>query len=629
MTFLIALPFATALSLLFVTNNTLRKVVVVSSSLLIVATSLFLAVLKLSGKDQFFNAPSELFDQVIFYGELFFAAVIFWLSIKHRKYGVLTLAVVQTIIMLVFEIHYGSSVKANHNLFIDNFSLVMTLIIGVIGTLICVHALGYMKEFHEHHPEFKDRRPFFFFVLFAFLSAMFGIVFANNLLWLFFFWEITTLSSFLLIGYKRDEISINNSFKALLMNLFGGLCFVFGIIYLYATTGVIELDKMLMLDKGLILIPLVGMSLGGLTKSAQLPFSSWLVGAMVAPTPVSALLHSSAMVKAGVYLLIKLSAVYVNSSVGLAVATVGGITFLVASFISISQSDAKRILAYSTIANLGLIVLCAGVGGYQALWAGILLIVFHAIAKGLLFLCVGVVEHKSGSRNVESMDGLIQAMPNVAWMMLIGMAGMFLAPFGMLISKWAVIVALIETVPGFIVIILFGGAATLFFWVKWMGKILTVLGPRTSIEQHISNYEWSALYTLAFLTIAVCLLFPVFSNYFVEPYVYNVYGEFGTLGAGNITIMIIMMGLIFLFGLSLPFVKRSKRVHMVDSYLSGANADQCNTFINSLGTAEEYTFSNYYLENCFSETTLNRWGVFLSWLIIILMAVSVIPWHSL
>src|SRR5262249_19192293 len=152
--------------------------------------------------------------------------------------------------------------------------------------------------------------------------------------------------------------------------------------------------------------------------SAQLPFSSWLLGAMVAPTPVSALLHSSTMVKAGVYLVLRMAPLIAGATVGLLVAFVGAITFLVASLAAITTSDAKRVLAYSTVANLGLIILCGGIGTEAAVWAGVLLILFHAVAKCLLFLCVGVVEQRVHSRDIEAMSGLIKQMPRVAVMML-------------------------------------------------------------------------------------------------------------------------------------------------------------------------------------------------------------------
>ena len=160
------------------------------------------------------------------------------------------------------------------------------------------------------------------------------------------------------------------------------------------------------------------------------------------------------------------------------VALVGGTTFLIASLAAITAGDAKRVLAWSTIANLGLIVLCGGIGTYQAVWAGMLLILFHAVAKCLLFLCVGIVEHKIHTRDIEIHGRAGRRHAQVSVMMQIGMAGMFLAPFGMLISKWAVLKAVVDTSPLLSVFIVFGSAATLFFWVKWMGKLLEVIeGP--------------------------------------------------------------------------------------------------------------------------------------------------------
>ncbi len=222
------------------------------------------------------------------------------------------------------------------------------------------------------------------------------------------------------------------------------------------------------------MFPAVLLAFAGLVKSAQMPFSPWLTGAMVAPTPVSALLHSSTMVKAGVYLLLKVSPVLNDTPAGICITFIGAITFLFASFIAVSQSDAKRVLAYSTIATLALIVMCAGVGTYEAAWSALLLIVFHAVAKSLLFLCVGVVDYKLDSRDIEDMDALIMRMPKVAAMMDIGLAGMFLAPFGMVISKAVTLQALVDVHPLLGVALAFGGGATMFFYAKWMGKTLMV-----------------------------------------------------------------------------------------------------------------------------------------------------------
>src|SRR5208337_512676 len=202
--------------------------------------------------------------------------------------------------MLTFEFTSGSKMQIEHSLFVDKFSIIMALIVGIIGSAICLYAIGYIQEYHEHYKEVKDRNRYFFFLMYLFLSAMFGIVFSNNLTWIYFFWEITTICSALLIGYRNDKQSVQSLFKALNMNLLGGVVFAIGIVYLYSSTHVMELDKVLLLDKSIVLLPAVCIVFAGLVKAAQLPFSSWLTGSMVAPTPVSALLHSSTMVKAGV-----------------------------------------------------------------------------------------------------------------------------------------------------------------------------------------------------------------------------------------------------------------------------------------------------------------------------------------
>ncbi len=183
--------------------------------------------------------------------------------------------------------------------------------------------------------------------------------------------------------------------------------FAVGLVYLYHSSQVMELDKLILLDKSYVLLPAVCIAFAGLVKSAQFPFSSWLTGAMVAPTPVSALLHSSTMVKAGVYIILRVAPVLENTVAAKMLMLIGGVTFLITAFIAISQSNAKKVLAYSTISNLGLIVACAGINTYAAVWSALLLIIFHAVAKSLLFLCVGIIEYKLGSRDIEDMDYLI------------------------------------------------------------------------------------------------------------------------------------------------------------------------------------------------------------------------------
>ena len=165
---------------------------------------------------------------------------------------------------------------------------------------------------------------------------------------------------------------------------------------------------------------------------------------MVAPTPSSALLHSATMVKAGVYMLVRLALAMNGNYVGEMVYLCGGFTFLVASCLAIAQSDGKKVLAYSTISNLGLIVDCSGAGYQETIWAALFLIIFHAVSKSMLFQCVGAIENTIGSRDIEDMEGLAVRYPKLAFILMVGIAGMFLAPFGMLISKWAALKAFVD-----------------------------------------------------------------------------------------------------------------------------------------------------------------------------------------
>jgi ech hydrogenase subunit A len=541
--------------------------------------------------------------------EIAMSLFILYVGIRAKKPWIVLLVLAQSGLMLWFNFTAGAHLEVAQNLFVDKFTVIMALINGIVGSGICLYALGYMREYHEvAHRDVRDRRPFFFAVLFIFMGSMFGLIFANNLVWMFLFWEITTLCSFLLIGYTQTKEAKNNALLALVLNLTGGLAFAIAIVWLQKKTGSIELQTIINSpDKALVLLPAALLCFAGITKSAQLPFSGWLLGAMVAPTPVSALLHSSTMVKAGVYLVLRMAPLVASTKVGMLVALVGAVTFIVGAMAAITASDAKRVLAWSTISNLGLIVICGGIGTSQAVWAGILLIIFHALAKCLLFLCVGVVEPKLHSRNIEDMSGLCVRMPYVAVMMLIGMSGMFLAPFGMLISKWAVLKAVVDAYPLMSVFIAFGSAATMFFWVKWMGKLLEVVKPIERIKKELVLGEAITLFSLSVATTLACLLFPLISKWLIEPYVYAVFGQSAALGQGNIIIMTIMMTMVILFPVS--FMSYGRGVKLVDPYLGGANITGDGLRFHSIAdSVQDVTLGNYYLHNIFSEAWLFRWG---------------------
>jgi len=622
--FLILFPLIAAFFLFLVKKDLERAWIVKLSALAIAIVSVYLLISTYNkGILLVSEIPAEPVGIIMFIIEMLIAVYILYLGIVHKKWLVVALILVQSVVMLYFELVYAHSVHVQSNLFIDEFSNIMALIIGIIGSLICVYSLGYMKFFHEHHPEMPDRRPWFFAILFIFIAAMFGLVFSNNIIWVYFFWEVTTLCSFLLIGYTKTEEATNNAFSALWMNLLGGVAFAGAIIYLAMFgNGIMGLDALLASGKVIALIPAALIGFAGLTKAAQLPFSSWLVGAMVAPTPVSALLHSSTMVKAGVYILVRLAPIFQSTFTGYMIAMVGVLTFLIASGIAISQSNAKRVLAYSTIANLGLIVACAGIGTYEAIWAAILLIVFHAVSKSLLFLSVGTVEHRIKSREVDDMNGLIVRMPKIAAMMVIGIAGMFLAPFGMLISKWAAIRAFIDVPYGFlfVIILAFGSAMTVFFWAKWMGKIIAVTSDSKNIEGEVDHSEWAALVSLAGLSFITTLIFPLLSTKLLEPFLMQNYGNVAQLSQDNITIMILMLLLLIILPLSILIPQR-KHKH-VAPYMGGRTTTHDMRFSGSLGVQKKTVLSNYYLHEYFGETKLRTAGIWICSAIIGIMFVA-------
>lgn len=615
---LIVGPFIAGLAALFIRSDRARGVLVGGLTLAVAVGTLVL-----TARPPANGTPGAPFDQHwlqegMLLAELAMGLFILWVGFAARRPLIIVLMLGQGGLIAWLESVYGAKLEASSNLFVDNFSIIMALINGLVGGGICLYALGYMREYHgKAHADVPDRRPLFFSFLLTFMGAMFGIIFANSLLWLLFFWEVTTLCSFLLIGYTQTPEAKQNALRALVMNLAGGLAFAVAIAWAFQKTGATELQALITSNHALALIPAALLCFAGITKSAQLPFSGWLLGAMVAPTPVSALLHSSTMVKAGVYLILRMAPLVTGTNVGLMVALVGAVTFVIGSLAAITTPDAKKVLAWSTIANLGLIVLCGGIGTYAAVWAGVLLIVFHAIAKCLLFLCVGIVEHKLHSRNIESMSGLILNMPRVAIMMLIGMAGMFLAPFGMLISKWAVLKAVVDAYPALCVFIVFGSAATLFFWVKWMGKILEVVRPHEQVKAEFGLGESVALYGLSTATFLTCLFFPLISSRFIEPYVVSVYGVTASMSHGNIVIMLIMMVMIMLFPLS--FINYGRGVKVMDAYLGGANVHSSIRFLGSANQVEDVAMHNYYLRTVLDEGWLTRCGILCCSAILLLM----------
>lgn len=613
--FLIVFPLVVAAVLLAVRGDGARNVIVCASAIIIGAASVVLVGSNLGTQGVFFEFSSLALDFTCIGVSVVIVGIILAFAVKYKNLLAGALALVQLVGALVLEFVFAHEIEVPLGLYFDSLSLLMAFIIGVIGSGICVYALGYMRDFQAHEPEgAKDRRPLFFALMFVFLSAMFVIVFSNNMEWMFTGWEVTTVCSFLLIGYTRTEEAIANAFRQIIMNLAGGIGFLVALYVCAIQLGTFSFVEFIMLgvaDPALVAVAVVALAFAGITKAAQMPFQTWLLGAMVAPTPTSALLHSSTMVKAGVFLLVKLAPVLLMSPVpSMMVMLVGGITFLLCSFMAISQSNAKRVLAYSTIANLGLITACAGVGTPEAVWAAEFLILFHAIAKSLLFLCVGTAEHHIGSRDIESMDLLFDRMPRLARFMMLGIMCMFIAPFGMLVAKWATLVSFVDMDQVALVIILaFGSAATFMFWAKWLGKLAGIAGSPENVEVTVHKTEWAALLLMAVLLVVACVTLPLISTYLVEPYVTSIYGILGQdISTDNLWIASICVAIVVV--VLFAGMGGSPKTRKVDVYLAGVSrgADE-RSFQNALSGTSVATARNWYMDDVFGEKRIAPVGV--------------------
>ena len=611
---LIAWPALAAVILPLVRSRKARAAVVYAAAAgMMLLAAVLLAAWLSAGKQTLFLAPESIYtnylDLAMLAGEFVLMGLIIALSIRHRKYPVILLSAGQTLLVAWSEIFHP--VEKTTHMRVDGLAMLLCIIAAFVGGFICIYAVGYMKAYHEHHKEYKDRSGFFFSMLFLFLAAMFGLVLSENLVWMYFFWEVTSVVSFLLIGYTRTEEAVHNSFRALWMNLLGGFGFAIAIVYSAATGGTVQLTDVVMSGAA---IPVVLLAFAALTKSAQMPFSSWLLGAMVAPTPSSALLHSATMVKAGVYLLIRLAPALAGTLGGMMVAFIGGFTFIVASMMAIAQNDGKKVLAFSTISNLGLIVACAGIGVEETVWAAVLLMIFHSVAKSMLFQAVGSIENSLGTRDIEAMHGLLLRLPRLTYIMGIGIAGMYLAPFGMLISKWVALKSFVDADNYLLVLFLaYGSATTMLYWTKWLSKLISLHHTKEPVTDRTHQDQYLSMFVHAGATLLLCLVFPWVSSRIVDPIVRTLFGASHEVLSMNVLTTMAIMLVSVLFVPTLMFIlTRTTHRDYVPIYMGGANVGDNTYFVNSYGEPEHLYLSNWYMRFEFGMRRLMRPSVIVS-----------------
>lgn len=606
--FLIIFPFLVSILMFTIRVNKVRNTIAYASAGVIMAVTASMVIQWIANGCQSMDLyyHTHHIDMLMLAAVVLLMFLVTYLCFKHKRRLISLLSIIPTIMIVKLELN-GPELATIAHIHVDRLAMLMCVIIGVVGSLIVIYSVGYMHGYHHLHVEFEDRRHYFFMLLFIFLGSMFGFVLSESLLWIDLFWEMTSICSFLLIGYTRTEEAIANSFRALWMNLFGGVLLAIAIVQMAYTHGNLSIQNMVSLGvDGVVIIPIAFIAVAALTKAAQMPFSTWLMGAMVAPTPSSALLHSATMVKAGIYVLFRLAPAMSGTTTGLMISFIGGFTFFAASFMAIAQSDGKKVLAFSTISNLGLMVACAGVGTAETIWAGVFLMIFHAVSKSLLFQNMGATENSLHSRDIEDMHGLIYRLPRLGLFMFIGIAGMFLAPFGMLISKWSALKASIDESNIMLVLfICYGSATTMFYWTKWMTKLISFTDTAIKVKDITKKDELMSLSIHAVLMIALCLLFPVLSMSYVEPLLFEMFGHAtAVLPTGVLYLLIGIICVIF----CVPFLafKYAEHVHVSKklSYMNGINVGNNKEFVDAFGEPKHLFMSNWYFRVIFGQRKL-------------------------
>ncbi len=337
----------------------------------------------------------------------------------------------------------------------DKLAIFMAIVSSFIGAIIILYSIGYISHYENQNE--------YYMMVVLFLGSMMGLIFSGNLIFLFLFWEITTIACWRLIGFFRGKIQVLRADKAFLITVFGALIMLMGFVILYSQTGSFDLAVIKKTLNGAPISNIVVLLIlfGIFSKSATLPFHTWLPDAGVAPSPVTALLHAAVLVKIGVYVFARLFiATFTLGTVWrIAVPVIAAVSMLISAGAAYVETDLKRILAYSTISQISFIFLGLAMRNEVSIAGGLLYILMHGLAKGGLFLCAGIVEQNTGTKDITKMGGLIKTMPVTAMAFLFcSFSVMGIPPFGGFFSKYMVITGAINEGQTIIAIVFFAGA---------------------------------------------------------------------------------------------------------------------------------------------------------------------------
>jgi NADH:ubiquinone oxidoreductase subunit 5 (subunit L)/multisubunit Na+/H+ antiporter MnhA subunit len=342
----------------------------------------------------------------------------------------------------------------------DGLAVFMALISSFLGLIIVVYSYGYLGHY-------ENQNEYYFYVV-MFLGAMMGITMTTNLVFLYGFWELSALACWRLIGFFREKESVRRANKAFLITGVGALVMLAGFLMVYFQHG--TMDLLQLRGKEISNAAVVLILFGILSKSATLPLHSWLADAGVAPTPATALLHAAVLVKIGVYVYARLFAVTfrIDAFWNTAMPVIAAVSAMLSAGAAIAENDIKRIVAYSTVSQIGFIFLGLSIGGEAALAGGLMYILMHAISKAGLFLCAGIVEHSLHTKDIRKMGGLARTMPWTAVsFFLCAFSVMGVPPFGGFFSKDMVIHGAVEAGhPWIAAVFILGAVMTVLYLMR-------------------------------------------------------------------------------------------------------------------------------------------------------------------
>lgn len=390
----------------------------------------------------------------------------------------------------------------------DLLAVFMALVSSSISAIIVFYSFSYIGHYENQNE--------YYFMVVLFLGSMMGLIYSENLIFLYIFWEMTAIACWRLIGFFREKSYILKADKAFLITMFGALAMLIGFLMIYSLTGSFDLGIIKQkIIQGNIAIPALAVLLilaGIFSKSATLPFQTWLPDAGVAPSPVTALLHAAVLVKIGVYVFARIFIVTIPLPQVLLpiVLSIVGLSALISAGAAMVDSDLKRIIAYSTISQIGFIFLGLSMRNEIAITGALLYILMHGLAKGGLFLCAGIVEQKTKTKDINKMGGLISKMPITALCFLFcAFSIMGLPPFGGFFSKYMVITGATNSGQTlyalFFVVIAF---MTIIYLMRAFNKVF--MGESTVLsEKEGLNTMTASVIILAFFSLA----FGIFINY--------------------------------------------------------------------------------------------------------------------